>query len=87
MPKKRKPELLPMDVKLIQFSQDNPKPLFVSSKDVEKVVIGWSKKTASNLRSQKKGPRFFMVGGTPYYKLSDLEEFFSKCPVETINEI
>jgi hypothetical protein len=60
-------------------------PLIVASKDIEKVILGFSPKTAANLRSQKKGPRYFMVGGTPYYKTSDLLEYFCSNPVETFN--
>ncbi len=64
---------------------DNFLPLIVASKDIEKIVLGFSPKTAANLRSQKKGPRYFMVGGTPYYKTSDLLDYFFSNPVETFN--
>jgi hypothetical protein len=83
--KRHKVKSLPNDAQCIQFETGNIRPLFVASKDIEKVIVGFNKKTAANLRCQKKGPRFYMVGGTPYYKVSDLEEYFGKNPVETFN--
>ncbi len=83
MPRKHLVEPLPKDVRVIDYAPGEFKPLFVSSKDVEKVVIGWSKKTAANLRSQKKGPRYYLVGGTPYYRIEDLDEYFSRYLVKT----
>ena len=83
MPRKHLVEPLPKDARVIDYAPGEFKPLFVSSKDVEKVVIGWSKKTAANLRSQKKGPRYYLVGGTPYYRVEDLEGYFSQYLVKT----
>ena len=83
MPRKKATAPLPKDVRIIDYAPGEFKPLLVSSKDVEKVVIGWSKKTAANLRSQKKGPRYYLVGGTPYYQIEDLEEYFSRYLVKT----
>mgnify|MGYP006443013003 CR=1 FL=1 len=83
MTKKRNVELLPKDAQLVRFEPGDFKPLFVKSADIGKVVIGLSSKTMCNLRSQKRGPKYYMVGGTPYYKLEDLENYFGANPVET----
>ena len=61
MPKKRKPEPLLKDIQVVQFEPGEFRPLFVAAKNIENVVIGYSKKTASNDRSAKRGPPFFMV--------------------------
>ena len=61
------------------------RPLYVSAASVDKVVLGVSRKTFSNWRSEKRGPRFFLVGGKPYYRLDDLESYFGANPVETLN--
>ena len=83
---KKKKNFLPTDAEILKFVDGEFRPLLVAGKDVEKVVIGWSKKTASNQRSNKTGPRYFMNGGTPYYLVSDLLEYFTKNPVETTND-
>jgi hypothetical protein len=83
MHKKRLKEPLPPEVKMIRFAPEDLRPLFVAGKDVEKVVVGWSRKTAANWRSLKKGPRFHIVDGMPFYKFSDLEDYFGANPVET----
>jgi len=85
MTKKRNVELLPKDARIVRFEPGEFKPLFVKSADIGKVVIGLSSKTMSNWRSAKRGPQFFLDNGQPYYRLSDLEEYFSRCPVETFN--
>ena len=58
-------------------------PLFISAAHVNRVVIGVSKKTWANWRSAKIGPRFYMVGAKPYYRLADLIDYFEANPVET----
>jgi hypothetical protein len=83
MPKKRNVEPLPKDARIVRFEPGELKPLFVKSADIGKVVIGLSAKTMCNLRSEKRGPKFYLVGGTPYYKLEDLENYFGANPVET----
>ena len=85
MPKKRKPEPLPLDVMLIQFSPDKPKPLFVKAADIDRIIIGLSPKTLANWRSQGIGPRYNLVGGSVYYPLIELERFFGQNPVKTFN--
>ena len=73
-------------IQIIQFEAGECRPCFVASKDIEKVVVGYSKKTAANDRSRKRGPPFYMVGGTPYYLVSELIEHFTRNRVETIND-
>jgi len=84
MPKREsKPkELGKVDINNFPLGECNP--LFVAADKVHRVIIGPSKKTWANWRTEKKGPRYFLVGGKPYYKISDLEEYFSQCPVQTI---
>ncbi len=84
MPKKLEP--LSKDIQIIQFEAGEFHPYFVASKDIEKVVVGYSKKTAANDRSRKRGPPYYMIGGTPYYLVSELIEHFTRNRVETIND-
>ncbi|PIR01370.1 MAG: hypothetical protein COV66_01800 [Nitrospinae bacterium CG11_big_fil_rev_8_21_14_0_20_45_15] len=68
---------------VINFAPGEFRPLFVASKDIERVVLGYSAKSAANDRCAKRGPKFYMVGGRPYYRISDLENYFGARPVET----
>jgi len=77
---------LPNDIKVIKFLPGEFQSLVVASKDIEKVVIGYSAKTAANDRSRKIGPRYFLRGGRPYYLVQDLVEHFTQHPVETLND-
>ena len=86
MPKKRKLEPIPKDIQIAQFVRGDSQPLLVASKDIEKVVIGYSAKTAANDRSRKVGCRYFMRGGRPYYLVQDLLNHFTQNPVETFND-
>jgi hypothetical protein len=61
-------------------------PLIVAGKDIEKIIVGYSSKTAANDRSRKVGPKYFMRGGRPYYLVRDLLEHFTQNPVETAND-
>ena len=80
MYKKQQEEKLPKnDLRVID-------PLIVAGKDIEKVVIGYSSKTAANDRSRKVGPRYFIRGGRPYYLVQDLVEHFTQNPVETFDK-
>ena len=80
MPKKQQEEKLPKkDLRVID-------PLIVAGKDIEKVVIGYSSKTAANDRCRKVGCRYFMRGGRPYYLVKDLIDHFTQNPVETSND-
>jgi hypothetical protein len=77
-----KSEPLPKDA---QCTSGDIAPLMVASKDVGRIILGFSSKTAANLRSQKRGPRYYMDGGTPYYKVSELIDYFCRNRVETFN--
>jgi hypothetical protein len=61
-------------------------PLMVAAKDVERIILGYSAKKAANDRSRKVGPKFFMNGARPYYRVSDLIEYFTRNPVETTDD-
>ena len=60
-------------------------PVVVAGKDIEKLVVGYSAKTAANDRCRKVGPKFFMVGSRPYYLVKTLIDYFTQNPVETFN--
>ena len=81
MHKKKSPP--PTEIHVVELPKGEFRPLFVAAKDVEKVVIGWNKKSAANARSLKRGPRFYVVRGMPFYKISDLEAYFGGNPVQT----
>ncbi len=61
-------------------------PIIVAGKDIEKIVIGYSAKTAANDRSRKVGPNYFLRGGRPYYLVEDLVDHFTENPIKTFNE-
>ena len=71
---------------VVHFAPGEIEPLFVAARDVPKLIIGLSAKTLSNWRSEKRGPVFHMVGGTPYYAWGELKAFFSAGRVETFRE-
>jgi len=73
------------EVKIIRFPPGEIEPLFVAARDVPKVIIGLSAKTLANWRSQKVGPAYQMVNGSPYYRWVELKEYFSTGRVETFN--
>ena len=85
MPKKRKPEPVPENARIVEPEPGEFLPPIVASKHFSKIVSGVSPKTTANWRSEKRGPKFYMIGGSPYYKTSDLIEFFTQNPVETFN--
>ena len=70
---------------LAAFNTEDFKPLFVAASNIEKVIIGKSKQTWANWRSQKIGPKYYKINGSVYYKISDLEEYFSQYPIQTFN--
>jgi hypothetical protein len=86
VPKKRKLEPIPKDIQIAQFVRGDSQPLLVASKDIEKIIVGYSAKTAANDRSRKVGPRYFIRGGRPYYLVQDLIEHFTRNPVETFDK-
>ena len=77
---------LPKNIKIVKFLPGEFQPLIVAGKDIEKVVIGYSAKTAANDRSRKIGPPYFMRGGRPYYLVRDLVAHFTQNSVETTND-
>ena len=76
MPRKKTPP--PTEIHVIEFPEGEFKPLFVAGRDIGKVVVGLSAKTMANWRAARVGPEFCMCNGTPYYRLSILEEYFPK---------
>jgi hypothetical protein len=79
------PKPLPKNIQMAQFEAEESRPLIVASKNIERVVNGYSAKTAANDRSRKLGPPYYMVGGTPYYLVRELIEYFTRNRVETTN--
>ena len=77
--------MVKQEIKVIQFPPGEIEPLFVAARDVPKLIIGLSGKTLANWRSQKIGPPYYMVNGTPYHNWQELKEFFSTGRVETFN--
>jgi hypothetical protein len=86
MPRKRTTETLPKDAWLIKFEPGEIKPLFVKATDIDRVIMGLSPKTLANWRSQGIGPKYFLVNGSVYYAFSEIETYFGKNPVRTVNE-
>ena len=43
--------------------------------------------TLANLRSKRRGPRFYRVGRKIYYMQEDLERWIRSNPVETIDSV
>ncbi len=80
------PKPLPKNIQMAQFEAGESQPLIIASKNIERVVNGYSAKTAANDRSRKLGPPYYMVGGTPYYLVSEVIEYFTRNRVETIND-
>jgi hypothetical protein len=71
--------------RIVDLSNSEIKPMFVASSQIEKIVVGISKKTWANWRSMGKGPRFYIYQGRVYYRLSDIEEAIGQHPVETFS--
>ena len=61
----------------------DPRPLFVRADQIGRVIIGLNPKTAANWRCAKVGPRYFLVGSKPFYRIADLEDYFGRNPVQT----
>lgn len=74
-------------IHVIEMPMGEFHPLYVSARAIEKVIIGISQKTWANWRYLKIGPRYYMANKRIYYKISDLEEYFSRNPIETIDSI
>ena len=76
----------PTEIHVVEFPDGEFKPLFVSAAHVDKVILGRSTKAFANDRCLKKGCRYYLVGGKPFYKITDLEYHYGKNPVETFND-
>ena len=85
MPNKRKAEKIPVNARVVDLSNAEIKPIFVAASEIEKIVLGKSKKTWANWRSAGKGPRFYVYQGSVYYRLSDIEEAIGENPVEAFS--
>ena len=85
MPRKIKTEPMPKDAQIVKFETEEIKPLFVKATDIDRIIVGLSPKTLANWRSEGIGPKYFIVNGSVYYAFTELESFFGKNPVETIN--
>jgi hypothetical protein len=48
---------------------------------------GISVGTLANWRTQKRGPKYFKVGGKVLYRTQDVEAFLFSCPVLTIDSM
>jgi len=84
MAKKKAPPLA--EIHVIETPKGEFRPLFVSAAHVDKVILGRSAKAFANDRCMKIGCRYFLVGGKPFYKISDLEAFYGGNPVEVFND-
>lgn len=62
----------------------SPKPVMISTSEAA-AMFSVASGTLQNLRSKKRGCRYYKVGRAVRYKISDLEEFFSQNPVLTID--
>jgi len=48
---------------------------------------GISVGTLANWRTQKRGPKYYKVGGKVLYRTEDVEAFLFSCPVLTIDSM
>ena len=84
--KKSKAKSQPKEYKIIEFLPGETQPIVVAGKNVEKIIDGYTSKTAANDRSGKRGCRYFMRNGRPYYLVQDLIDHFTQNPVETTQD-
>lgn len=50
-------------------------------------LYGLSVGTLANLRCRKEGPRYYRVGRKVLYLVSDIEEWITRNPVQTIDSL
>ena len=86
MPRKNQVESMPPNAQIIQFGPEEIKQMFVKATDIDRIVVGLSPKTLANWRSQGVGPKYFLSNGSVYYSFSELINYFTKNPVETLND-
>lgn len=72
-------------IHVLEFPKGEFQPLYVAARSIEKVIIGISCQTRANWRSLKIGPRYYKVNGSVYYKISELDEYYGKHPVQVHN--
>ncbi len=72
--------------KLLQFQDGEPEPIYVLSKDIGKIVLGWTPAVLADLRRRKVGPRFYRQARTTVYAVADIKAFLERDPVETFNK-
>ncbi|MCX5810156.1 MAG: DNA-binding protein [Proteobacteria bacterium] len=51
------------------------------------VIFGLDTGTLANMRSQKRGPRYYKQGRGVFYFLEDVEAWLKQNPMETIDSI
>ena len=85
MPKKYQPEPLPPDARIIRLEPGEVRPLYVKASDIDRVVIVLYPKTLANWRSLGIGPSYTIASGSIYYKYSQIESFFGKNTVQTVD--
>jgi len=75
------------EIRVVEFPEGQPEPLFVKAPDIGKVILGLSPSTAANWRSQGIGPEYHVIGGSVYYEFQVLKEFFSGGLVQTTGDL
>lgn len=55
--------------------------------DEASVLYGINKGTLANMRSKKRGPKYYKVGRKIVYKVQDFEQWFFSNPVMTIDSL
>lgn len=56
------------------------KPIFVSANHVNMVILGPKMSTWAYWRTTNMGPKYYKVHGSIYYKIAELEAYFSQNP-------
>jgi len=74
-------------IHVIEFPKGEFQPLFVAARAIDKVIIGISRQTWANWRYLKIGPRYYKTNNIVYYKISELEEYFGRHPVQTVDMV
>ena len=83
MPRKHQAAPISPNAQIIQFGPEELQPLFVKATDIDRIVVGLSPKTLANWRSQRVGPKYFLVNGSVYYSFGEIANYFTKNQVET----
>lgn len=75
----------PDKIHVVEMPDGEFKPLYVAAPKIDKVIMGISLSTWANWRYMKIGPRYHKINNRVYYKISDLEEYFGRNPILTID--